>query len=522
MPVVLAWFLGFFVMTTQAIAFPTISASGSAAGAAAANLLTGAGVWRAAGAGTPWVIEDLGTPNRMTALTLTFPASGCWSFVVDASQGGSANQSAQWTTLMTQDGSTCSNSYAISGNATFRYVRVTITGGGAAGLDALRIDGTPVVDDTQTSQRHANARPAALAAQSGDGTDPVVVMESCDLWSSAANWLSVLNSAPDNLPLAGSTPTLYDDTYPATTTARIALARQAGITAFQSCWYRQKGNAGQPVQTAYNGVIRALADTSSARQDMRWSLFWDNANGIDAGVAGSADFLDNLVPFWIDSYFSRSNYLSLDGRPVLVISSPDILASQLGGIAAAADAIAQFRARISAAGFPGIVILACNNASPLASNATAAAIGFDGVMSYSTPAGSGLLGSDTPSGAEVAAAEEQSWADWAQASILPTPLTVSMGYDATIWNEGGLKALVSPAQIAGLLGDALSQAKASRASDLRHRLIYIDNWNEYGEGRFVEPSLAYGGSYLNAISAVLCPTCGFSYSPALGVLSPPQ
>ena len=67
--------------------------------------------------------------------------------------------------------------------------------------------------------------------------------------------------------------------------------------------------------------------------------------------------------------------------------------------------------------------------------------------------------------------------------------------------------------------DALGEAAAAPATDLRHRLIFVDNWNEYGEGRFIEPSLAYGGSYLNALSAVLCPACGFSYSPATGLLS---
>ena len=46
------------------------------------------------------------------------------------------------------------------------------------------------------------------------------------------------------------------------------------------CELRQSGNAGQPVQTSLNGVVRALADTSPVRADMRWSIFWDNGNGI--------------------------------------------------------------------------------------------------------------------------------------------------------------------------------------------------------------------------------------------------
>lgn len=412
---------------------------------------------------------------------------------------------------MSQTGAVCASGYTVSGNLTDRFVRVTINGGGAPGLVSLSFVSAPEVD---ASDSQVPALPPV------DPSAPVVVMESCDLWSSEAMWRSVLSVAPYNQPLTGPYGGFYDDTEPATASARIALARKAGVTAFQSCWYRQAGNAGQPVVTSFDGIARALADLSTVRSGVSWSIYWDNDSGVDGGVSGLPDFLQNLVPFWINSYFSRPNFLRVDGKPVIVIADADTLSKQLGGRTAAAIGIAQFRAQVAAAGLPGVVILGANNGSSRATNATASAIGFDGIMNYSTPAFVNTLTTPTPTGDQLVTAEKQSWADWAAYSVLPTTLTVSMGYDSTIWSSGTFKFLMSPSQLGGLLGDAISQAKAAPPTSLRHRLIYVDNWNEYGEGRFIEPSAAYGGSYLNAVSQVLCPNCSFSYSPASGVLSP--
>lgn len=492
--------------------YPSVTATSTAAGTRAAGPLGGSGAWLAAGPGPQSLVWGLGTPNRITSLRLVFPATGCLSFTVDTSDNGSNAQPEQWANVMTQPGRLCSDSYSVSGLTTARYVRLTVFGGGRIGLKSLSLSATPVA---------ATSLPASvLAAAAAQATPsaPVVVMEACDLWSSQSIWQSVLSRAPYNRPLAGPFGGLYDDADPDTTTARILLARRAGIGAFQGCWYRQKGNAGQPVQAIFNGVVRALADTSPARSAMKFDILWDNANPVDGGISDADDFLDNLASFWIGSYFTRTNYLRVDGRPVLVIASAEKLADQLGGTAKAAATLARFRARAVAAGLPGLMLLAVNNGSSHASNAIAAAIGFDGVMAYSTPAFTGTLTTITPTAQQLAAAEKQSWSDWAAFSALPSTLTVSMGYDSTIWSNGTFRFRLSPSDLAALLRDALSVARATPATALRHQLVFVDNWNEYGEGRFIEPSLAYGGSYLNAISAVICPGCGFNYIPARGLL----
>lgn len=494
--------------------YPGVSASSTASGSSATGLLNASGAWFASGAAPQALVWDLGTPNRITALKVVFPATGCWSFTVEGSDNGSNLQPEQWTPLLSQAGKLCSDSYGVSGLATFRYLRVTILGGGRIGLRSLQLTATPVA-----ATPNAFTSAMTLAALAPAGTAPTVVMEACDLWSSQAMWQSVLSRAPYNRPLIGPYGGLYDDSETNTTSARVLLARRAGIGAFQSCWYRQKGNAGQPVQAIFNGVIRALADTSPARASLEFNILWDNANPVDGGISGVDDFLGNLASFWINSYFTRSNYLRIDGRPVLVIASADILASQLGGTAPAAAAITRFRALAVRAGLPGLVLLATNNGSSHASNALAAAIGFDGVMAYSTPTFTGTLTTATPSTQQFIAAEKQSWADWARFSVLPSTLTVSMGYDTSIWSDLLFKCLLSPTQLGDLLKDALATARAAPANTLRHQILFIDNWNEYGEGRFIEPSLAYGGSYLNAISAVLCPACRFSFTPARGILS---
>ncbi|MBE7210754.1 MAG: glycoside hydrolase family 99-like domain-containing protein [Gluconacetobacter diazotrophicus] len=342
-------------------------------------------------------------------------------------------------------------------------------------------------------------RPVPAAA------DPVrVVMESCDLWSTPATWRSVLRRAPRNQPASGP----YDDTRPDTTDRHAAALLSAGITADQSCWYRARGNAGHPVVPIHDGFIRAMAAGGGDRDRLSWSLFWDNSNPAGDGVSGASDFLDHLVPFWIDTYFRRSNYLRLDGRPVLVISSPRRLLADLGGPVPARAAIAAFRARIRDAGLPGLLLFASNNADPAADNHLAHDLGFDAVMAYATPIFTGLLrdaapSADAPSDDAVMRAERSSWAAWQRSSAIPSTITVSNGFDARIWSDGRTHYRLSPPHLAELLRDGIRAAADRPPGSPGHRLLFLDNWNEYGEGHFIEPSLAFGDADLRAVAAVL-------------------
>ena len=205
---------------------------------------------------------------------------------------------------------------------------------------------------------------------------------------------------------------------------------------------------------------------------------------------------------------TRPNYLRIDGKPLLVISGAQRLSTQLGGEQQARRALAGFRSQAREAGLPGLLILTCNVGDPHASNQLAKTIGFDGVMSYATPIFTGLLHSLTPSDADVMQAERDSWTGWFSASAIPPILTVSVGFDMRIWSASPEHYRLSPNHFGLLLQDALARSRALPVAALGHRLLYLDNWNEFGEGHFIEPTVGDQGATLRAVASVLRPGSG--------------
>ncbi len=449
--------------------------------------------WSAAGPAPQWLVVDLGRPTRLRSVTQHFPIAADWRFVIEGSDSGATAQPEQWTRLaaIPSGAQAARADYAVPVTGAYRFVRLRILAGGTPGSTGLQIDGDPVPEPPLPPV----ARPPASAG------DPVVVMQSCDLWSSAAIWHSVLSKQPGNRPLIGA----YDDAYAAVADARIALALSAGITAFQSCWFRESGNAGQPVMAEYDGFIRALADQAGLRDRMQWSLFWDNTNPAGDGVSGVDDFLNHLAPFWIDSYLGRPNYLTIGGARLLVIADAHAFATQTGGIEAARRALDGLRAQARRAGLGALLLLTSNNGDTNASNDAARRIGFDGVMAYATPIFTGLLHETTPSATTVMQAERQSWSNWETSSTIPPVLTVSVGYDTRLWSAARMHYMLGPDDLRRLLDDALRHARALPAGSLGRRLLYVDNWNEFGEGHFIEPTVAHGDSYVRAVASVLRP-----------------
>gem|GEM_PF-6262385 len=493
-------------LTSQGHAIPTLyprigaSSATDAHPAQAALSPRPSGGWIAAGPLPQWLALDLGDPMELHALHQTFPVAAAWHFLVESSDSGSIAQPQAWQGLAHEDGTRTAATYDSPLHGRARYVRLTVLAGGTAGSTGFAVRATPLP---------VPPPPALVAAPSPAGR-PIIVMQSCDLWSSPAIWQSVLSRQPGNRPLVGT----YDDAYPAVTDARIAQARAAGIDAFQSCWFRQKGNAGQPVIAEFEGVIRALSATAHLRTAMRWSLFWDNANPASDGVTGTPDFLNHVARFWIDTYLRQPNYLRVNGRPLIVIGHPDILATELGGTAAARRALDSFRAMARDSGAGNPLILGCHVTAPTDANLLPQAIGLDGVMAYSTPIFTGLLHSPTPTPAEIMAAHRQAWALRLAHSHVPPTQTVSIGYDARIWTGADIWYRLPPSDFATLLREALTEATRLPPDHPGHSLIFLDNWNEYGEGHFLEPSVAHGHADLDAIAAVLAPA-PHSADPAL-------
>ena len=93
-------------------------------------------------------------------------------------------------------------------------------------------------------------------------------------------------------------------------------------------------------------------------------------------------------------------------------------------------------------------------------------------------------------------AERLSWATWQQHSLLDCTLTASVGFDQRPWGQGPVHYLLTPAHWHAIVRDALAAADRMPTGSIGRRLLYLDNWNEFGEGHFIEPTLAFGDAYL--------------------------
>ncbi|MDF1516153.1 MAG: hypothetical protein P1S60_20255, partial [Anaerolineae bacterium] len=135
---------------------------------------------------------------------------------------------------------------------------------------------------------------------------------------------------PDRTPLLQ----YYAEGDPEVTDWEIKWCLEHGIQFFVYCWYREQSNAGHPVSpddarlghAIHEGLFRARY-----RDMFRFAIMWENY-GTRGMVTSTSDLIDNLLPFWIENYFSRDNYLVLDNKPVLYVYHLESMLDMLGGM----------------------------------------------------------------------------------------------------------------------------------------------------------------------------------------------
>ena len=90
---------------------------------------------------------------------------------------------------------------------------------------------------------------------------------------------------------------------------------------------------------------------------IRFGIMWEN--GCGAGIASADDLMHNLLPFWIDNYFSNPSYARINGKPVLYVWVPSNLRSQLGGSENVRKALDRMRAECIRRGVGGLYLVGC-------------------------------------------------------------------------------------------------------------------------------------------------------------------
>ncbi len=318
-----------------------------------------------------------------------------------------------------------------------------------------------------------------------------------------------LRDYPDRTPLMG----YYEDKNPEVIDWEIKWALEHGVNCWIYCWYRKKENMGKPVTVNDLRLGRGLHDgffNARYQNMMKFAIMYEASNRW--GGTDRRDMVENLLPFWFENYFKRDNYLVLDGKPVVYIYDNSrqiwdgMSKDEMRGMFEDCQAYAK------AQGFDGITFLLQHPYWCKDIFAESAERGYDGCFFY--------LGNVDRSRRTTSAEALESQCEFACKNIEEHPYnynaTVSCFWDPeprlyTLPHAGGtpdpkawsyaktVPYYMNFKDYRTLLRKVREAADRAPEDSMAHRVIMIDNWNEWDEGHAVLPSYRFGFKYLQAI-----------------------
>lgn len=327
----------------------------------------------------------------------------------------------------------------------------------------------------------------------------------CPLWRTGVlngrEWQAI-TPFPERQPVLG----WYDEGNPQVTDWEIKYLLEHGISFGIPCWFRAKDNLGKPVRQVLGHWLHEGLFQCRYGGQFPFAILWENINTIASGVQDERDLLENLLPFWMENYFRRPNYLTIGGKPLLMIYGVSRFIQDLGGEVQAKAAIGKMRGTCRRNGLNGLVVMGEHHGDHADRLPAMARIGLDGVTSYHWPSFAGNFPREGEP-AQIIAAQEVCWRDQAKAAV-PGIVTVSMGWDSRPWKQPARNWHLAPPDFAELCRRAKDFVRQQGMAGPTGGMVLLDNWNEFGEGHYIFPHRQYGFGHLDAVRAVFAPTAG--------------
>ena len=329
----------------------------------------------------------------------------------------------------------------------------------------------------------------------------ILGVQSCNLWregTAYAGWDYVYPYSDKRKPLLG----WYDEGNPEETDWEIKWQVEHGIGFEQHCWYRPNNAINHPIKDGVldHGLVKGLFNARYSHLN-RFTIMYTNEG---AGETNPTDWRENIIPYWIEYFFKDPRYLKIEGKPVISIYHLGHFLRMFGEDGAR-QAIQTLRDAVTAAGFPGILVLMEERAADPAALKTLKKLRVDYCYAYTWL---------TPD-AEVQRTKNKAQRDAAFTAGLGSLTSLSMGWDRESWGvkDGGWLPVRDYEALAVWARDEFLPTLPSES--LGRRMIMLANWNEFGEGHFLMPSTLAGFDYLNALREVfasggphedICPT----------------
>ena len=294
----------------------------------------------------------------------------------------------------------------------------------------------------------------------------------------------------------------YDDSLPEVNDWHIHWAIEAGISWFAFDWYWNAGET-RLIWSLEKGFLEA-----DYNEQMDFCIHWCN-HGLDwrEPLDFSSAALVEMVTYMVEHYFTRPNYLTIDGRPVLMIwDIMSVFEANGGEEAFAEQVLPRLNAICHDHGLEDLYLIHVHNAPQmLAAVRTGDAITGYSYAHLTTTTPFGLPGSAPY--AELVEALPGHWDMIMQRAQLPFIVGTQSGWDSTprtlAHNRQPQHRWVRTNNTTELFKVTLEEGRKRISDDLPFFLI--EAWNEWGEGSFIEPSRSHGFGHLEAIRNVFAP-----------------
>jgi len=316
---------------------------------------------------------------------------------------------------------------------------------------------------------------------------------------------------PDRTPLMG----YYDEENPEVCDWEIKWAVEHGINCFIYCWYRKQDNMGKPVTVGDlrcgHGIHEAFFN-AKFKNKMKFAIMYEASPrwcGTD-----ERDMVENLMPFWMENYFKRDNYLIIDNKPVLFVYQQKRLSAECFESAESQrktfDACREYAKQF---GFDGMTFAVCNTSLEKADYDDCMARGYDFRFGYNSGYTAPydfyenedeIINGQCGKFSKHLELDPARFIPTASCFSDPTPRFSErwnkLGYQFRRWSKIWY---LSPERFKDLLIRMKAISDSLPEDAWARKMIMIDNWNEWDEGHFVAPSHKFGFKYLQAIREAL-------------------
>jgi len=323
----------------------------------------------------------------------------------------------------------------------------------------------------------------------------------CPLWKHGTHtgWKAI-EPWPERKPVLG----WYNEGTPEVADWHIKYWLEHGISAVIYCWYRVNINA--PVQQQLGHAIHDGLLKAKYLPLIKFAIMWEN--GCGAGAGSARDIMENLLPFWIENYFSHPSYLRVEGKPVLYIWVPENVTRDVGGSENVRKVFEEMRQECRNRGLGGLYIVGCVGSKSEQHLRRMAEEGWDASSAYGNswwyPAVIQRCGDFICAPYEGFVDQQEEILKFKnELNALPDITAVMMGWDSRPWKETQFFwSENTPEKFRELCMRAKKIMDSKTSSGPEKNTIIFCCWNEFGEGHYIEPTRGYGFSYLDVIREV--------------------